>query len=74
MDNCDTCCNGNHYGIDGHCGNDMRIRFEDKLGRGCTSRWLVNNWRWKYGRLGKDEEDAFDHSVGMDLTGQKLIV
>lgn len=63
MDNTATGCNGNVHSYNGYCDNDMLIRFEDKLGRNCQSRWLVNNWRWKYGRLGKNEQDAFDASM-----------
>ena len=61
MDNCETCCNGNVHSWGGHCDNDMRIRFEDKLGRSCTSNWLVNNHRVKHGRNGLNVAgDAFD--------------
>ena len=61
MDNCETCCNGNVHGWGGHCDNDMLIRFEDKTGRGCTSNWLVNNHRYKNGRIGLNVPgDAFD--------------
>ena len=61
MDNSETGCNGDVHSYNGQCENDMIIRFEDKLGRNCQSRWLVNNWRWKYGRLGVNEVDAFDY-------------
>ena len=49
MDNCDTCCNGHYYGAGGYCDNDLRLRFEDRLGNVCETRWLTNFMRWKRG-------------------------
>ena len=60
MDNCETCCSG---GAGGHCDNDMFLRFEDKLGNACQTRWLFNNRRWHDGNDGKNENDAFDGGV-----------
>ena len=57
MDNCATCCT---KGSTGYCDNDIFIWFQDRLGRVCHTRWLVNNWRWHYGREGIDGDDAFD--------------
>ena len=71
MDNSANGCNGNVHSYNGYCTNDMFIRFEDKLGRNCQSRWLVNNWRWKYGRLGKNEQDIFDYT-GRHLANQHV--
>ena len=53
MDNADGTagCNGNHYGYGGVCVNDLIIRYEDRLGRGCTTKWLVNYWRVVHGLL-----------------------
>ena len=57
MDNCATCCTG---GSSGYCSNDLIMKFYDRLGRTCTTRWLVNNWRWHYGKEGTNGNDAFD--------------
>ena len=58
MDNCATCCTG---GSSGYCSNDLIMKFYDRLGRTCTTRWLVNNWRWHYGREGTNGNDALDY-------------
>ena len=58
MDNCATCCT---KGSSGRCDNDLYMRFYDRLGRACSTRWLVNNWRWHYGREGTNGNDAFDY-------------
>ena len=60
MDNCATCCNGHHYGAGGYCDNDLFLRFEDRLGNACQTRWLTNNMRWKRGNNLKNKDDAFD--------------
>ena len=60
MDNCATCCNGYYYGAGGYCDNDLILRFEDRLGNGCQSRWLTNFMRWKRGNTRKNKDDAFD--------------
>ena len=57
MDNCATCCT---KGSTGSCNNDLYIRFYDRLGRSCSTRWLVNNHRWHYGREGTNGNDALD--------------
>ena len=59
MDNCETCCNG---GWGGYCDNDLFIRFEDRLGNACQTRWLTNNMRVKRGQHGTNGDDAFDGS------------
>ena len=60
MDSSANGCNGDTYGWGGHCDNDLLIWFQDRMGRACQSRWLVNNWRVKYGQLGTNGDDAFD--------------
>ena len=66
MDNADgeTGCNGMHHGYGGSCVNDLRIRFEDKLGRGCTSSWLFNMWRVKWRTLSAVDPDDFSDGSG----------
>ena len=59
MDNCETCCNG---GWGGYCDNDLFMRFEDRLGSACQTRWLTNNMRVKRGQQGTNGDDAFDGS------------
>ena len=60
MDNSANGCSGNVNGVNGICDNDLHIWFQDRLGRACSSRWLVNNWRWKYNLFGRGGDDAFD--------------
>ena len=57
MDNTAYGCTG---GRNGSCTNDARMYFQNKLGIGCTTEWLVNNYRWKKIGDGINGNDAFD--------------
>ena len=47
-------------GSGGYCKHDMYIRFKNKVGDTCQTRWLFNNARWARGNDGASKDDAFD--------------
>ena len=60
MDNVAGGCTGNVHSYYGYCTHDLRMYFQDRLGNTCWTKWLFNNARWKWSRLGKNGADNFD--------------
>ena len=60
MDNVAGGCTGNVHSYNGYCTHDLRMYFQDRLGNTCWTKWLFNNARWKWNRLGKNGADNFD--------------
>ena len=60
MDNVAGGCTGNVHSYNGYCTHDLRMYFQDRLGNTCWTKWLFNNARWKWSRLGKNGADNFD--------------
>ena len=60
IDNGADGCTGGPYG---HCDHDLYVYFINKIGAGCSTRWLFNNARWKSGNDGKNaKNEAFDNA------------